>query len=209
MMNGADRPNREAKAGTGSRQAPEVESTVDLLARFRAGDRSAVDALFQRYLPPLRRWARGRLPRFARDLLETEDVVQETMVHAFRRLDQFEFRHDGALHAYLRQAVVNRIRDEVRKAQRRPLSQELDTHDHEDQGVSPLEEAIGQEALERYEQALGRLRDEDRQAVVLRVELGLAYAEVAQGLGKNSADAARMAVARALIKLAAEMEALE
>jgi RNA polymerase sigma factor (sigma-70 family) len=182
------------------------ESTVDLLARARSGDSLAADALFRRYLPPLRRWARGRLPRYARDLLETEDIVQETMVHAFRRLENFELRHDGALHAYLRQAVVNRIRDEVRRAQRRPLAEELKTQEHEDQGMSPLEEAIGQEALERYEQALARLREDDRQAIVARVELGLSYADVAVALGRPTADAARMAVARALVRLAREME---
>ncbi|MGH9160866.1 MAG: RNA polymerase sigma factor [Vicinamibacteraceae bacterium] len=187
----------------------ELESTVNLLARLRAGDRSAVEALFRRYLPPLRRWARGRLPPFARGLLETEDVVQDTMIHALGRLKQFEVRHDGALHAYLRQAVMNRIRDEIRRAQRNPLLEELDSEGHEDEGTSPLEAAIGREAVERYEQALGRLKDEERQAVVLRVELGLAYADVAQSLGKNSADAARMTVTRALLRLATEMQALE
>src|SRR5262245_24680381 len=58
------------------------ESTLDLLARMKAGDRQALEQIFERCLPPLRRWARGRLPRYARDLLETEDLVQETVLHA-------------------------------------------------------------------------------------------------------------------------------
>lgn len=186
-------------------QDPALDATVELLGRAQAGDAEAVNLLFSRYLPPLRRWARGRLPQYARDLLETEDLVQETMVHAFRRLKGFEMRHDGALHAYLRQAVINRIRDEVRRAQRRPAPEELEADQHQDNTASPLETAIGTQAVERYESALARLREEDRQAVVARVELGLSYAEVATALGKSSPDAARMAVARALVKLAQEM----
>ena len=184
---------------------PALDATVELLNRAQQGDGDAVNLLFSRYLPPLRRWARGRLPQYARDLLETEDLVQETLVHAFRRLKGFEMRHDGALHAYLRQAVINRIRDEVRRAQRRPPPEELEADQHTDNTASPLESAIGTQAVERYEGALARLRDEDRQAIVARVELGLSYAEVAQALGKSSPDAARMAVARALVKLAQEM----
>lgn len=184
---------------------PSLDATVELLGRAQAGDAEAVNLLFSRYLPPLRRWARGRLPQYARDLLETEDLVQETMVHAFRRLKGFEMRHDGALHAYLRQAVINRIRDEVRRAQRRPPAEELEADQHQDNTASPLETAIGTQAVERYEGALSRLRDEDRQAIVARVELGLSYAEVATALGKSSPDAARMCVARALVKLAQEM----
>lgn len=184
---------------------PALDATVELLERAQEGDAEAVNLLFSRYLPPLRRWARGRLPQYARDLLETEDLVQETMVHAFKRLKVFEMRHDGALHAYLRQAVINRIRDEVRRAQRRPAAEELEASQHQDSTASPLETAIGTQAVERYEAALSRLRDEDRQAIVARVELGLSYAEVATALGKSSPDAARMAVARALVKLAQEM----
>jgi len=183
-----------------------MASTADLLARARAGDRQAVEALFSRYLPPLRRWARGRLPQRARDLRDTDDLVQETLIHTLRRLDAFEMRHEGALHAYLRQAIVNRVRDEVRRAGRSPI--QTDVVDHEEAmagGVSPLEEAIGREALERYERALATLRPEEREAVIARVELGHRYDEVAAALGKPSPDAARMLVGRALLRLAEEM----
>ena len=51
-------------------------------------------------------------------------------------------------------------------------------------GPSPIEEAIGTEALERYEAALRRLRPVDRQAIVARIELGLPYTEIARTLRK-------------------------
>ncbi|HET7619138.1 MAG TPA: sigma-70 family RNA polymerase sigma factor [Vicinamibacterales bacterium] len=180
-------------------------STTDLLARARSGDTAARNELFARYLPALRRWARGQLPAWTRDLRDTDDIVQDTLVQTLRRLDEFEPRHEGALQAYLRQAVVNRVRDEVRRAARRPMPAEL-PEEYEDPSVSPLDQAIGRQASARYESALQRLRPEDRELVVARVEMGNSYRQIADSHGKPSADAARMAVARALLRLAEEMD---
>lgn len=181
-----------------------VESTFELLRRARAGDSAALERLFARYLPALRRWASGRLPRWSRDLMDTDDLVQETVIRVVKRIDTFESRHEGALLAYLRQAVMNRIRDELRRSQRTPGTGELDEHER-DRGASPLEMAIGQEAVERYETALARLRPEEREAIVARIEMDGTYQDVALALGKPSPDAARMAVSRALLRLAEEM----
>jgi RNA polymerase sigma-70 factor, ECF subfamily len=163
-----------------------------------------MEDLFARYLPQLQRWARGRLPRWARDLADTPDVVQETLLQTFKRIDGFDYRGEGAFLAYLRQGVMNRVRDELRKAQVRPESTGLDP-ELRDEGVSPLDAAIGQRALERYEVALQRLKEEEREMVIARVEMGLTYSEIAAAFGKPSFDAARMAVGRALVRLAAEM----
>ena len=181
------------------------ESTFRLLERARAGDRQALDALFARCVPLLRRWAQGRLPRRARGAADTQDLVQETVLQTFRRLGAFEPRREGALQAYLRQAVMNRIRDEVRRFERRPVSEDLDTNTL-DARPSPLEEAIGTEQTERYERALSRLRPEDREAIVARVEMGYSYEELAEALGKPTADAARKAAQRAMVRLAAELK---
>jgi RNA polymerase sigma-70 factor (ECF subfamily) len=180
------------------------ESSLTLLERAQAGDRDALDALIGRYLPRLQRWASGRLPNWARDLAETQDLVQETVVQAFKGIDRFEVRGEGALQAYLRQALINRIRKEIRRVGRRPASTTLDTQ-IVDGEPSPLEVAIGQQAVEQYEEALGRLRAEDREAIVGRIELGLSNEELARALGKPSPNAARMAVERALFRLAKEM----
>ena len=126
------------------------------------------------------------------------------MTHVVQRLAAFEPRHEAAFQAYLRQALLNRVRDEIRRAQRRPAADPLD-ESRASSEPSPLEEAIGQEALSRYEAALERLRPEDREAIVVRIELGLPYAAAATALGKPSAAAAHMAVSRALVRLAQEM----
>jgi RNA polymerase sigma-70 factor (ECF subfamily) len=202
----ADAPITGPAEGRSAEPAAEsrLDSTLELVRRAQAGDREALERLFARSLPALRRWASGRLPRWTRDLMDTDDLVQETVVRAVKRIDVFEPRHEGALQAYLRQAIVNRIRDEVRRRTRAPGTVELDP-DAPDLAASPLEEAIGSEALERYEAALARLRPEEREAIVARVEMDASYEEVAQSLGKPTPDAARMAVSRALLRLAQEM----
>ena len=181
-----------------------AESSLDLIERAKAGDSQALDTLIARYLPRLQRWASGRLPAWARDLADTQDLVQETVYKTFKQIERFEVRGEGALQGYLREALVNRIRSEIRRVSRRPVLGAVDTQ-LEAGGPSPLEAAIGREAVERYEQALNRLRPEDREAIVGRIELGLTNEELADALNKPSANAARMAVERALFRLAKEM----
>jgi RNA polymerase sigma factor (sigma-70 family) len=184
-----------------------LSATTDLLQRARRGDQEALNDLFRRQLPPLRRWARGRLPKWTRDLRDTEDLVQETLTQTLRHVDDFEPRHEGALQAYLRQALMNRIRDEIRRVARHPTAAGLDDEDgFADAAPSPLEEAIGREAIERYEAALQRLRPEEREVIIARVELQQSYQQIAAAHGKSSPDAARMAVTRALVRLAEEMD---
>jgi RNA polymerase sigma-70 factor (ECF subfamily) len=96
---------------------------------------------------------------------------------------------------------MNRIRQELRRVQRRPEAVGLD-EELLDDGPSPLEAAVGSETLRAYECALEGLSDEERALVVARVELGLTYSEIAATCGKVSPDAARMAVGRALVRLA-------
>ena len=187
---------------------PRADTTFELVERAKGGDREALDRLFTRFMPGLRRWASGRLPRWTRGMMDTDDLVQETVIRAVKRMEAFESRHEGALQAYLRQAVMNRIRDEVRRAKRSPVPIELNG-DQTDPSASPLETAIGEEAVARYEAALARLRPEEREAVVARIEMDGTYQDVAQALGKPSADAARMAVSRALLRLAEEMTRAE
>jgi RNA polymerase sigma factor (sigma-70 family) len=182
----------------------EVNTTLDLLSRAKAGDAPSIEALFERCVPTLRRWARGRLPQYARDLFDTQDLVQEAVLHTLNRLHEFQPRHQGALQAYLRQAVANRIRDEIRRVRRRPLPVELND-DQADVAPSPYEHAIGREGFERYEAALQRLKPADREAIIARLELQQSYEEVAIALGKPTANAARVAVMRALAHLVKEM----
>ena len=188
-----------------ARRSVEAESTFHLIERARAGDQEALDRLFARHLKPLQRWASGRLPKWARDLADTDDLVQDTLSQTFKRIDHFEPRRVGALQAYLRQAVLNRIINELRRKGRQPQITDLDGIEVES-GESPLEQAIGREAVECYEVALQRLTAEEREAIIARVEMGFSFAELAEALGKPTPDAARKTAHRALVRLAEEMK---
>ena len=181
----------------------ERESSFTLVERACQGDERALNDLCARFLPRLERWAHGRLPAFARGPLDTHDLVQEALAGVAQRIQRFEPHHKGAFQAYVRQALLNRVRDQIRRASRLPETY-LDSEKISSE-PSPLEAAIGVEALERYEAALQRLSAADRNAIILRVELGCPLAEVAEALDKPSLAAARMAVSRALVRLAAEM----
>ena len=183
---------------------PPLESTARLLERVHDGDGAAQELLFARVLPALRRWAHHRLPAGRRDLAETDDLVQMTLTRALNRLDSFESRREGAFLAYLRQILLNLVRDEVRRTGARPRTSELDDM-IPDPGLSLLERTIRRETLEQYETALAELEPEQREAVLMRVEFGMSHQEIAEALGKPSANAARMTVARALVAIARGM----
>jgi RNA polymerase sigma-70 factor, ECF subfamily len=198
--------NSDSGSTTGIGEEPlSPETTVELLELAKDGDPEALDRLLERCVPALKRWAHGRLPPQARGMNETADIVQDTIISAMRRLEAFESRHQGALQAYLRQAVMNRIRDVIRQHNRRPEIAGL-TDDIQDEATSPLEAAIGAENLERYEAALERLKPAEREAIIGRLEMLYGYDELATVLGRPSAAAARMAVTRAMKRLAEEMQ---
>jgi RNA polymerase sigma-70 factor (ECF subfamily) len=183
---------------------PRDSSSFHLLRRAQNGDRAALDDLLERVLPPLRWWARGRLPRWARAGLDTSDIVQDSVLRLVRRIDAFEDRRQGALKAYLRQAIANRIVDACREARREPAGVEL-PEDHPDSTPTPFDQAVGEEVASRYRAGLAALSEDERAAIVGRVELGYSYEQLALALEKPTADAARMAVSRALVRLAASM----
>jgi RNA polymerase sigma factor (sigma-70 family) len=186
--------------------APEadLESTATLLTRVRAGDADARERLVVRYLALLKRWAHGRVPPRARRLTDTDDLVQATLLRALNAVPHFEPRREGAFLAYLRTILLNQLRTAVKRAEAGPplgsLPSQLEAPD-----TSPLEQAVGAEVLEAYEAALATLTEEQQQAVVLRIELGLSFQQVAEAMESPSPDAARMLVARGLAHLSEKM----
>jgi RNA polymerase sigma-70 factor (ECF subfamily) len=179
------------------------EPTVELVRMAREGDHLALEALLQRCLPPLRRWARGRLPARARGHLDTVDLVQDAAMNAIARLHTFEPRRVGAMQAYLKRSVINRVRDEMRRVSRRPVPAELTDAILSDE-ATPLELLIRKRQYSRYRAALKRLRPKDRDLVVARMESQWTIQEIKQSFGFGTIAATRMAVTRAerrLIKL--------
>jgi RNA polymerase sigma factor (sigma-70 family) len=179
-------------------------TTARLIRHVHDGHSSALSRLAVRVWEPLRRFTHGRLPPRARDLLDTDDIVQSAVVRGLNKAETLHPVRKGRFLAYLRKIVVNRVRDEIRRVSRRPategLSEALASRD-----ATPLETLLLREGIRSYRAALDGLPRKSRDAVVLRIEDGCSYQEVADAVGCPSANAARMLVARALRQVADSM----
>ncbi len=178
-----------------------LDSTLALVARARGGDRVALEIIAGRYRAALLRFAHGRVPNSARGLVDTVDVVQLALVRTFSRLEHIDTSLPGSLLAYLRRAVLNQIRDEIRRARRRPRPAELDD-DLPALDQDPLEAVISEQEFERYNLAVLQLPADQQEAFLMRIEMGCAYREIADALGRPSAESARMLVRRAILAMA-------
>jgi RNA polymerase sigma-70 factor (ECF subfamily) len=183
----------------------DLTTTTQLVRDYQGGDRSALDVLYGRYMPMLRRWASGRLPPYGRDVAETEDLVQMAFMRAFKHMDTFEVQHPGSFLVYLRSIMMNLVRDELRRKKVRPQAYSV-LESLPDTGTSVVEAAVGAEMLANYERALSKLPEEKRSAVMMRIEFDLSYEEIASELELPSANATRMMISRALVELARHMQ---
>jgi DNA-directed RNA polymerase specialized sigma24 family protein len=167
------------------------------VARAKGGDKAALDALVARYLPRLASWASAAC-RCAPSLLDLRWCRNAPARSRARPIEV-----PAALQGYVRSAVLNRIRDQTRWADRRAGSEEVSTS-CPIPAVAPRARDRA-ELAGRYEPALATLGEEERQLLHLRIELDYDHAEIAEMTGKPSKDAARMAVTRAIGRLAEAM----
>jgi len=187
-----------------SRVPGDAESSFSLVLRAREGDEEARARLLARYQKRLAIWAHGRLPPHARHLGETMDLVQDTLVQVVKALHTFEPRHAGAFLGLVRKTLNNKLVDWIRQAKTRPSGDPIDER-HPGRDPSPSALFVETELIDRYEAALERLRPKDREAIILRIELRLPWTDVTDALALPSVPAAQMAVRRALVRLAREM----
>jgi RNA polymerase sigma factor (sigma-70 family) len=184
--------------------AIEPRPTRILIDSASTGNEPALRALCERFGPQLSAWGRGRLPAHARDLLATEDIAQDVLVRSLERLGGFQSQQRGSFFAYLKNAFMNRVRNEIRNSNRRPGREEV--HDSlPDPAPSPIEKLLGREAETRYNEALKLLTSDEQELVIGRLEFQMTYQELAIHMEMSSPDAARMAVNRAIRKLATEL----
>lgn len=176
-------------------------TTHQLVERIRGGDADARDRLMRRYRQPLTRWAHRRLPGSARDLNETADLVQSALMRAFQSLPTFHVQGEGAFFGYLRHIMNNILKDELRRTSGRPLHGDISPELLETD-AQPFDNLVSFQTLYAYEQALQDLEPDQREAVIMRIELGLPHEEIASLIDAPSTDAARMKIARALVRLA-------
>jgi RNA polymerase sigma factor (sigma-70 family) len=180
-------------------------SENSVVERPQHGDRLALNALFRRELPALRRWAQARVPRMLWRRVDVDDFVQLTFIRALRRHNQFQVRHSGSFQSYLRKILLNLVRDELRAVARLPdVSAELGDIAARF-APDALDLLLGREAQRRYRAAVRTLRPRARAAVVARLEEGLSYEAIAARLGLVTPAAARAMVGRGVERVTAEM----
>jgi RNA polymerase sigma-70 factor, ECF subfamily len=180
------------------------ESTATLLLRIRDGDRDAGARIMARYLPILRNWAHGRLPHRQRDVADTDDLVQVTLMRVLKNLPEFQSSGSGSLLAYMRQILLNEVRGEMRKREVRGVKVPLDDSAWRDDSDSVVAHLIGADRMRAYDAALAALPRAQQELVLMRLEFGLDYAEIGLEVGAN-ANTVRMRISRALEHMAAHI----
>ena len=187
-----------AFGGSGSEQR--------LFERVRQGSRSALGALLARHSVWLRRWTRGRLPAWARNGIDTSDLVQDALHRTIARISTFRAAHSAALRLYLKRTIQNRISDHLRRAtiglSARPSSERLRLSE---EAAPQFQQLLDNETRERYLEGLGQLTPRHRRLVVGRFEFGYTYRQLAFIERLSTPDAARMAFRRALVRLSRVM----
>lgn len=185
---------------------PEADSEQRLIERARRGSQSVLGPLFTRYASWLRRWARGRLPVWTRDGLDTSDLVQDALHETLSRITTFRSAHAAALRGYLRRTVENQISDHRRRALFRLNHGGAPSEPVRlsDEAAPQLRELMGKQNWARYLEGLKQMTPRHRRLIVGRVELGYSFRQLAL-IDGSTPDAARMALGRALARLSVVM----
>jgi RNA polymerase sigma-70 factor (ECF subfamily) len=195
---------------------PEGEKTVQLLAGVREGDTEAVNSLLERHRVAVHRMVRMRLDQAIARRVDASDVVQDVLLEASNRLQDYLQNPVMPFHLWLRQLAKDRIIDMHRRhrgAQRRSVDREQPiaiANDErsaadlasllKDAELTPAAAALRKELEDRFMHALNELNDDDRELIVMRNFEHLGNGEVAAALGL-SPPAAGMRYLRALRKL--------
>jgi RNA polymerase sigma-70 factor, ECF subfamily len=185
--------------------------SMELLELAKAGDGKALDDLLARYQDRLRRVVRVRLDARLRGLLESADVVQETLSAALTHIKELNVPDRGAILRWLTKIAENEMHDLRRRAysqkRSRQKERQLDTLDiHAGKAATPADEAERRELYDRVDRAVAGLPPQTREVILLRTYCDASWEDVAKAVGAPSSEAARKLHSRAMVKLARLMQ---
>jgi RNA polymerase sigma-70 factor (ECF subfamily) len=196
---------------------PDQENTDELLQDVRDGRQAALDRLFERHRVALRRMIDVRMDRRLMRRVDASDIVQDVLIEASRRLNDYLAQPTMPFHLWLRQIARDRIVDTHRRhrvAARRSLDREQplagtgasqrSTPDLADElcddQLTPAAAAEWQELAERFHAACDQLDEQDQEIILMRHFEQMTNSESAAALGV-SAQAASMRYLRAMRRL--------
>jgi RNA polymerase sigma factor (sigma-70 family) len=182
------------------------DDVENLLRRAAAGDPGAIGEIARRYEEPVRAAIRRRLGAALRARVETDDLFQSTIVASLRSLGSIEYRGEEALIGWFVAMAERRIRDAARRhrAARRDVRRERPLEaaaDRPADRTSPTQGAVRNETSRNLREAVDRLPEPDRQAVLLHTFEGLPFGAVAERLGLRDKESARHVFRRALQRM--------
>jgi RNA polymerase sigma-70 factor (ECF subfamily) len=200
---------------------PEQSQIDPLLEEARRGEAEAVEHLLAVHREPLRRMIGLRLDPALAARVDASDIVQDVLLEAHRRLQEYLKNPVMPFHLWLRHIAKDHIIDAHRRhrqAQRRSLDREqpivpavlADHSSYElagqliDPELTPATEAIRREMQRRLDAAIAELDEDDREIILLRHREQMANQDVARALGLNEA-AASMRYLRAVRRLRAAL----
>jgi RNA polymerase sigma-70 factor, ECF subfamily len=175
----------------------DVPSLID---KARGGDDIALGALLNSYSRYLNLLARVQIGRRLQGKVDSSDIVQETFLEVHRQISQFRGHSEGELLAWLRRILAGRIALMLRhylgiKARDVNLERELVGQiDHSSQALNadfiascstPSQGASRREQAVLLADALARLPETYREAIILRHLEGLSFTEVAQRMQRS------------------------
>ncbi|HEX4147546.1 MAG TPA: sigma-70 family RNA polymerase sigma factor [Pirellulales bacterium] len=201
---------------------PDASQTIELLRRAGEGDAAAVNGLLERHREALRRVVMLRLDRGLQRRVDASDIVQDVMIEANRRLDDYLAAPNLPFHLWLRQIARDRVIDAYRRhkvAGRRSIDREqplvapsagsqsaMDLAGQIADGEpTPAAAALWHELEARFRAALEQLDEQDREMIVMRHFEQLSNSEAAQTLGLSE-PAAGMRYLRAMRRVRALLD---
>jgi RNA polymerase sigma-70 factor (ECF subfamily) len=196
---------------------PQHEQTAELLNGAEAGDAAAVNRLLERHRDAVHRMVRLRLDAKVQRRVDVSDVVQDVMVEANRRLQDYLAHPDRMpFHLWLRHIAKDRIIDAHRRhrgSAKRSVDREQPLVAANDQQSTyelvaelrapergPASAVADQEMAKIVEVAISQLDDQDCEIVIMRHYEHLSNQEIAQALGLTE-PAASMRYLRAIRRL--------
>jgi len=194
-------------------RSSEFETTLHLVYAANAGDRQALEELFERYLPRVRQIVALRTGKRLREIADVEDITQETLLSVFKGLSRFEARSEGTFRNWVARCVecevVRQLR--FRQARKRGGGRVVRFDDLRSQGTlssalaarspSPSEVVAGKELAEKLEDALLKMPEHHREMIILRALCEMSYGEIAEAIGFAGEVTARKAYSRAMFRL--------
>lgn len=193
-------------------QVADLATTHLLVRRAKQGEQEALGELLRRYQPRVRKIVRLRLGNSNLDVLDLDDILQETLVAAFKAFERFELRNEASVINWLSKIAERKIlsASEYLAAQKRVRDKELALDYEDSEGVvfdvpderrGPMTSVSTREEWRLIEDCIAELPETYREIIVLRECLGYGWEDVAREHGRPTVDAARKMHATAMLKL--------